>query len=51
MLTSMACKFKTVDYEAALNQTVTLDECLPPNHLARFAWVISLLDLSGICAR
>ena len=48
----MARKFKTVDYEAALNQTVTLGECLAPNHLARFVVkVIALLDLSGIYAR
>jgi len=48
----MARKFKTVDYEAALNQTVTLGECLAPNHLARFVVkVIALLDLSRIYAR
>ena len=48
----MARKFKTVDYEAALNQTVTLGECLAPSHLARFiVKVIALLDLSGIYAR
>jgi transposase len=48
----MARKFKTVDYDAALNQTVTLGECLAPNHLARFVVkVIALLDLSGIYAR
>ncbi|HOG48257.1 MAG TPA: transposase [Anaerolineae bacterium] len=45
-------RFKTVNYDAALNQTVTLDECLSPNHLARFVvQVVSLLDLSGIYAR
>jgi hypothetical protein len=27
-LMSMARKFKTVDYEAALHQTVTVEECL-----------------------
>lgn len=52
MSVSMARKFKTVDYDAALNQTVTLGECLAPNHLARFVVnVIALLDLSGIYAR
>lgn len=48
----MARKFRTVDYDAALNQTVTLGECLPPNHLARFiVQVIASLDLSAIYAR
>jgi len=52
MSVSMARKFKTVDYGAALNQTVTLGDCLAPNHLARFVVkVIALLDLSGIYAR
>ena len=45
----MARKFKTVDYEAMLKQTVSIEECLPSNHLARFVVkVISQLDLSGI---
>ncbi len=45
----MARKFKTVDYDAALKQTVTISDCLSPNHLARFiVWVISQLNLSGI---
>jgi transposase len=45
----MARKFKTVDYEAMLKQTVSIEECLPPNHLVRFVVkVISQLDLSGI---
>lgn len=48
----MARKFRTVDYDAALNQTVTLGECLPSNHLARFiVQVIALLDLRAIYAR
>lgn len=52
MSVSMARKFRTVDYDAALNQTVTLSECLSPNHLARFiVKVVALLDLSGIYAR
>ncbi len=47
----MPRQFKTVDYEASLDQTVSLRECLPPEHLARFiAQVISKLDLSEIYA-
>lgn len=47
----MPRKFKTVDYEATLNQKVSLRECLPPEHLARFiAKVITALDLSDIYA-
>lgn len=41
--------FKTVDYEASLEQTITLRECLPPTHLARFiAEIIPELDLAHI---
>src|SRR6266702_1398325 len=48
----MTRKFKTVDYEATLNMTVSLREVLPPNHLARFvADVIAQLDLSSLYAR
>jgi len=48
----MSRQFKTVDYEAALNQTVRLGDCLPPDHLARFIVdVIAHLDLSAIYAR
>jgi len=48
----MTRKFKTVDYEAALNLTVSLREALPLNHLARFvADVIVQLDLSNVYAR
>jgi transposase len=48
----MARKFKTVDYEKALDMTVTVRECLPPDHLARFiVGMIALLDLSAIYAR
>lgn len=47
----MSRKFKTADYEATLNSTVTLRECLPPDHLARFIVdVIAQLDLSVIYA-
>jgi transposase len=48
----MAGRFRTVDYERALDQTVTIKEVLPADHLARFVVaVISLLDLSAIYAR
>ena len=48
----MTRKFKTVDYEAALEQTVSLREALPANHLARFVVdVVAELDLSGIYER
>jgi len=47
----MSRKFKTADYEATLNSTVTLRACLPPDHLARFIVdVITQLDLSAIYA-
>jgi transposase len=42
-------RFITVDYEAALDLIVSLRECLPPDHLARFIVdVIAQLDLSCI---
>ncbi len=48
----MARQFITVDYEATLKQTVTLEECLPAGHLARFiVGIIALLDLGAIYAR
>jgi len=48
----MSRKFKTPDYELALNQGITLREALPPNHLARFVvLVIGQLDLSHIYMR
>ena len=48
----MACRFKMVDYKKALDQTVTIGDVLPPDHLARFiAKVILLLDLSAIYAQ
>ena len=48
----MSRQFKTVDYEKSLKQTVTIEECLPPDHLARFVVrIIALLDLSGIYAQ
>ena len=45
----MARKFKTVDYEAALDMSVTIREYLPPDHLARFVVdIVSQLDLRCI---
>jgi len=48
----MSRTFKTVDYEAALDLTVRLGDCLPPEHLARFVVdSVALLDLSALYAR
>jgi transposase len=48
-MASMTRKFKTVDYEQSLKQTVIIEECLAPDHLARFiVRVIILLDLDCI---
>lgn len=45
----MARKFKTVDYGMILKQTVIIEDCLPPSHLARFlVEVISQLNLDSI---
>ena len=45
----MARKFKTVDYEEALEMTVKMGAVLPPEHLAQFVvFVIAQLDLSEI---
>ena len=47
----MTRKFTTVDYEAALEQTVSLREALPASHLARFVVdLVAQLDLSLIYA-
>jgi hypothetical protein len=43
---SMTRKFKTVDYEKSLKQTATIEECLPPDHLARF--VVAIIALLGL---
>jgi transposase len=44
--------FKTADYDATLEVTVRLGDCLPPDHLARFVVdTIAQLDLSAIYAR
>ncbi len=48
----MTRKFKSVDYEAALEQTVSLREALPANHLVRFVVdVVAELDLACIYER
>ena len=48
----MVRKFKMVDHEEALDQTVTIRDVLPTDHLARFiVRVILLLDLSAIYAQ
>ncbi len=48
----MSRTFKTVDYDAALDLTVRLGDCLPPDHLARFVVdSVALLDLSTLYAR
>ncbi len=47
----MTRQFKTPDYEATLNLTITVREALPTNHLARFVVdVIAQLDLSRLYA-
>ena len=44
--------FKTVNYDQALDLTVRLGDCLPPDHLARFVVdSVALLDLSALYAR
>jgi transposase len=48
----MSRKFKTADYDATLDVTVRLGDCLPPDHLARFVVdIIAQLDISTIYAR
>src|SRR5438874_4125822 len=47
----MSRTFKTVNYEQALELTVRLGDCLPPDHLARFVVdSVALLDLSALYA-
>ena len=47
----MTRKFRTPDYEATLKTSISLEEVLPANHLARFVVdIISQLDLSQIYA-
>ena len=47
----MSRTFKTVDYDQALDLTVRLGDCLPPEHLARFVVdSVALFDLSALYA-
>ncbi len=49
---SMSRTFKKVDYDRALDLTVRLGDCLPPNHLARFVVdSVAQLDLSALYTR
>src|SRR5215217_2749417 len=48
----MSGRFTAVDYEATLEQTVRLGDCLPPDHLARFVTdVVAQLDFAPLYAR
>lgn len=48
----MPRKFKTADYATTLKLTVSLEDAVPPNHLARFIVdIIAQLDLRPIYAR
>src|SRR5260370_1428422 len=50
-LLSMSRTCKKVDYAEALDLTVRLGDCLPPDHLARFVVdSVALLDLSALYA-
>src|SRR5947207_7688638 len=47
----MSRTFKTVNYEQALELTVRLGDCLPPDHLARFVVdSVAQLDLTALYA-
>jgi transposase len=48
----MVRRFTVIDYEKSLDQTITIRDVLPPDHLARFiVRVISMLDVSAIYAK
>ncbi len=48
----MARRFRMIDYEKSLDQTITIRDALPPDHLAFFiVRVISWLDVSAIYAK
>jgi len=50
-LESMSRIFQKVDYDRALDLTVRLGDCLPPDHLARFVVdSVAQLDLSALYA-
>ncbi len=49
---SMSRTFRTVNYDQALELTVRLGDCLPPDHLARFVVdSVAQLDLSALHAQ
>jgi transposase len=49
---SMSRHFKTVDYDATLDTSVRLGDCLPQEHLARFVVdMVAQLDLAPLYAR
>src|SRR3989440_2680803 len=49
---SMSRTFKTVNYDQALELTVRLGDCLPPDHLARFVVdSVAQLDLTALYAK
>ena len=51
-LVRMSRTFKTVDYDATLDLTIRLGDCVPPDHLARFVVdTIAHLDLAAVYAR
>jgi len=48
----MTRRFRMIDYEKSLDQTISIRDVLPPDHLARFIVpVISWLDLTAIYAQ
>lgn len=48
----MARRFRMIDYGKSLDQTITIRDVLPSDHLARFiVRVISMLDVSAIYAK
>src|SRR3989441_7203390 len=52
ILVGMSRTFKTVNYDQALELTVRLGDCLPPDHLARFVVdSVAQLDLSALYAQ
>lgn len=52
ILVIMSRTFKKVDYDQALDLTVRLGDCLPPDHLARFVVdSVAQLDLSALYAQ
>jgi len=47
----MSRQFKSLDYEATLDTSVRLGDCLPPDHLARFVVdIVEQLDLQPLYA-